>query len=64
LLIKTIDLGRKAEGAIWLALPGKLMEATCNAIPVNYSLGNDNVYRLDLQFKGRAELMIQWKQEV
>jgi alpha-galactosidase len=64
LVIKTIDLGRKAEGAIWLTLPGKPCEATCNTTPVIFTLENDNICRLDLKFTGKAEIIIKWKQEV
>ncbi len=61
LQLNSIDLGRKAEGSLWLELPGKLTQATCNGVPVNYSLENDNIYRLDLSFKGRADIKIQWE---
>jgi hypothetical protein len=61
LQFNTIDLGRKAEGSIWLELPGKLIQATCNNAPIAFSLENDDIYRLDLKFHGRAEIKIQWE---
>lgn len=60
LQIHTINLGRKVEGSIWLSLPGKIMAATCNSLPVNFLLENDEIYRLDLKFKDRAEIKILW----
>jgi alpha-galactosidase len=59
--IGTIDLGRRAQGSLWLRLPGRLLSANCGADAVSYEKGNDDIYRLDLDFQGRAGIKIQWE---
>ena len=61
LRIETIDLGRKADGAFWLWLPGKLLSATSGSTPLTFAKESDDVYRLELKFYGRAEIKIQWE---
>jgi len=62
--INTIHLDRKVQGPIWLSLPGKPVRATCNATPVNCSPENNAIYRVDLDFKGKSELIIEWEREI
>ena len=59
--IGTIDLGRMAQGSLWLRLPGRLLSASCGADAVSYEKENDDIYRLDLDFRGRAVIKIQWE---
>jgi hypothetical protein len=57
LQINTIDLGRRVEGSLWLSLPGKLNSATCGTAPSGFEK-EDQLYRLPLDFRGRAGIMI------
>ena len=58
--ITTIDLGRRAEGSLWLALPARPLKATCNGVPVDCVAGDSGIYRVGLDFKDKAELVIEW----
>ena len=60
LQVSTIDLGRMVEGSLWLSLPGKLSSAACGTAPISYEKEN-NLYRLPLDFKGNAEIVIKWE---
>ena len=60
LQINTIDLGRRAEGSLWLWLPGKLNSATCGAEPIRFEKEN-SLYRLPLDFRGSAGIIIKWE---
>jgi len=59
--IGTIDLGRRAQGSLWLSLPGRLLSASCGTAAVTFEKENDDIYRLDLDFQGRAGIKIQWE---
>jgi len=58
--IKTIDMGRRVEGSLWLSLPGKLNLAACGAAPISYEKEN-SLYRLPLDFHGSEEILIKWE---
>ncbi|MCX5997997.1 MAG: alpha-galactosidase [Chloroflexi bacterium] len=60
LQVNTIDLGRRAEGSLWLSLPGSLSSATCGIEPIPFEKEN-SVYRLPLDFRGSAEIIIKWE---
>jgi len=59
--IVTVDLGRRAQGSLWLTLPGRLLSASCGADTVSFKKEKDDIYRLDLDFRGRAGIKIQWE---
>jgi alpha-galactosidase len=58
--IKTIDLGRRADGSLWLSLPGKPVSATCGVAPISFEKEN-SLYRLPLDFRGSAGIIIKWE---
>ncbi|MEI6186506.1 MAG: hypothetical protein WCP43_04795, partial [Dehalococcoidia bacterium] len=57
----TVDLGRRAQGSLWLKLPGRLLWANCGTAAVTFEKENDDIYRLDLDFQGRAVIKMQWE---
>ncbi|MDD5398568.1 MAG: alpha-galactosidase, partial [Dehalococcoidia bacterium] len=59
--IATIGLGRRVQGSLWLSTPGRLVSASCGNVAVNFEKENDDIYRLDLDFRGRAVIKIQWE---
>ncbi|MFA5400547.1 MAG: alpha-galactosidase [Dehalococcoidia bacterium] len=59
--ISTIDMGRRAHGSLWLSTPGRLVSASCGNTAANFEKANDDIYRLDLDFRGRAVIKIQWE---
>ena len=59
--IKTIDLERNVQGALWVWLPGKLFSATAGSNAIHPVLENDGVYKLGLKFSGKTEIKIQWE---
>ncbi len=61
LQIETIDLGRKAKGALWLWLPGKLVAAESGSRQLTVEKVNGDVYRLELEFHGKADISITWE---
>jgi len=60
LQVKTIDLGRRVEGSLWLSLPGKLNSATCGNAPIDFEK-EDELYRLPLDFRGSTDISIKWE---
>ncbi len=56
--IETIDLGRRVEGEVWLALPALPGEACCNGEQVNVEEMGQGVYRMQLEYRGKAEIVI------
>ncbi len=58
--IGTADLGRRVQGSLWLALPGRPTSASCGDTALKLEKENDDIYRLDLDFQGRAGIKIQW----
>ena len=61
LQIETIDLGRKAQGELWLWLPGKLATVNSGLRQLPIEKVNGDVYRLELEFQGRADITITWE---
>jgi alpha-galactosidase len=59
--IGTVDLGRRVQGSLWLALPGGPVSASCGGNALKFEKENDDIYRLDLDFQGRAGIKIQWE---
>ena len=59
--IGTVDLGRRAQGSLWLRLPGRLLSANCGTAAVTFEKENDDIYRLGLDFHGRAVIKMQWE---
>jgi len=59
--IVTVDLGRTAQGSLWLSLPGRLLSAGCGSAAAVFEKENDDIYRLDLDFQSRAGIKIQWE---
>jgi len=59
--IGTVDLGRTAQGSLWLSLPGRLLSAACGSAAAVFEKENDDIYRLDLDFQSRAGIKIQWE---
>ena len=57
----TVELGRRARGSLWLKLPGRLLSASCGTAAVTFERENDDIYRLDLDFQGRARIKMQWE---
>ena len=60
LKLNTIGLGRRVEGSLWLGLPGKPGPATWGTDPISFEKDN-SLYRLQLDFKGSAEIVIKWE---
>ena len=52
--LHTIDLGRQVRGGLWLSLPERPVQVCCNGEPLEVVLAGENVYRLDVNFTGRA----------
>ena len=57
---KTIDLGRRVEGSLWLSLPGELRTANCGGAPVSFEKAGE-LYRLPLDFRGSSDISINWE---
>jgi alpha-galactosidase len=58
--VKTIDLGRRVEGSLWLSLPGRIGSAICGTGAITYEKEN-GLYRLPLDFPGSAGIVIKWE---
>jgi hypothetical protein len=54
--LQTLDLGRQAEGALWLALPAPPLFASCNDMPLQADAMGECVYRIPLTFTGCAKI--------
>ena len=61
LTITTLDLQRDVDGAIWIILPGQITSASCNSLPINVSSEGDSMCKLELQFRGRANITVKWE---
>jgi alpha-galactosidase len=59
--IKTIELERNAQGALWIRLPGKLASAATGPDALSAVQENDGVYKLELKFQGKTGIKIQWE---
>ena len=58
LWIRTVDMGRRATGELWIALPRPPVRAACNGLPVAVTALGENIYRLALDFTGQAQIEI------
>ncbi|MGB8648216.1 MAG: alpha-galactosidase [Anaerolineae bacterium] len=57
--IRVMDLGRRAEGELWVWLPEPPQGATCNGAPVTIRRAAPNVYALALALAGAATIRIE-----
>ncbi|GAB4470122.1 MAG: hypothetical protein Kow00124_05980 [Anaerolineae bacterium] len=57
----TLDVGRRAEGHVWLRLPAPPVSAMCDGLPAPIA-GTDqpDIYRLAVRLDGRGEIEIGW----
>jgi len=55
-----LDLGRRAEGRIWIALPDHPRKILLNGDSCNYREAGLGVFEFDVSFDGRAGLEIDW----
>ena len=58
LLIETVDMGRRVEGKLWLALSRSPVLVTCNGEAVKVEDMGEGIYALHLQFTSKARLEI------
>ncbi|MCU0486355.1 MAG: alpha-galactosidase [Anaerolineales bacterium] len=54
--LQTLDLGRQADGALWLALPAPPLLVSCNGMPLQADEMGEGFYRIPLIFTGRAKI--------
>jgi len=52
---------RDVDGALWILLPGRITSASCNLLPISISSEGDSMCKLDLHFRGRANITIKWE---
>jgi len=55
-----LDLGRKAEGRVWLALPGPATNSSLGRRPVAWEPCSTGVYATDLSIDGAERLKVEW----
>lgn len=58
--IETIDLGRKVTGELWFALDSAPHEVICNGEKIVVEEMGRSVYKLRLDFLGKAQFRIVW----
>jgi hypothetical protein len=56
-----LRLGREAEGAVWIALPGRPEKAVLDGIPIRPEEAARDIWKLPVRFTNEAELDIRWK---
>jgi alpha-galactosidase len=54
------DLGRKAEGEIWLWLPGERVEATCEGQAIPVQKRQEGIWALALAVSGPSPVTVRW----
>jgi alpha-galactosidase len=57
--IETTELGRRADGKLWLALPAASTQAYCNGELVEVEVKGEGVYAMQVEFMGKAEIVIE-----
>jgi len=60
-LVAQLDLGRRAEGRVWMALPSAPEIVILDKRPVSWQQGAEGVYTFDLTLAGEARLEIIWE---
>ncbi len=55
-----LDLGRRANGKVWLTLPADPLTMTLDGKPISYRIVSPNVYVCDLAMEGRSRFEISW----
>jgi hypothetical protein len=58
-----MDLGRKAEGEVWLWLPGEIYKAMQNDQTLTFRQCADKVWALQLKLDGSAKINVRWEEE-
>jgi alpha-galactosidase len=59
-VILKFDLARRAQGDVWLALPDAPISVTLNDRPIKNREVAREVYALEVDFKGEAQLAVNW----
>jgi alpha-galactosidase len=59
-MIADLNLGRRARGTVWLALPVGPSRVTLEGQPVPWRQVTKGIYSADLDFAGPSSLKIQW----
>jgi len=54
------NLGREAEGAIWLVLPGNPIQARVNGEPTRLTYAGDGVWKIPVRLAGDGVLKLSW----
>jgi alpha-galactosidase len=57
-----IELGRAAEAAIWLALPGEAVKAEVDGVRTGAEPESDGVWRVEVRVRGRSEVKVRWEE--
>jgi alpha-galactosidase len=55
-----LQLGREAEGAIWLALPGEPIHARVNRDPVRFESAGDGLWKIPVRITGNGIINVRW----
>jgi alpha-galactosidase len=58
LMIETIDMGRRVEGDLWLALARMPVGVTCNGEQVEVQDKGEGIFSLHLEFTGKARVEV------
>ncbi len=56
-----LRLGREAEGNIWLALPGRPVNAALDGAPIRPEFVLKNIWRFPARFMGEGLLIVRWR---
>jgi alpha-galactosidase len=56
-----LSLGREAEGALWLALPGEPTKCTADRRPVVPKQVGERVWKIPVRFTDKGTLVIRWR---
>ena len=60
LVIETVEMGRRVEGMLWLALVKPPRAATCNADDVAVEYLGEGIYGLCVKFTGKGRIEVGW----